>query len=122
MQKIIISPPEATGWSMPPSEFRQLVTERWPDADVEELDESSTHALSFDVAANGEHLTGRYARDGQSVTIEQASDYEPAAEFAVWFRSHVPAEQPLIVWDEAFNWSAELAPDTTPADVLAALE
>jgi hypothetical protein len=121
MQTIMISPPEETSWSMPPSEFQRLLGERWPDGEVQELDDSG-HALSFDLDADGEHLSGRFARDGRSVAIEQATDYEPAAEFAVWFRSHVPREQPLIVWDEAFNWSADLTPDTTAADVLAAVE
>jgi predicted O-methyltransferase YrrM len=120
MQTIIISPPHETSWSMPPSEFHLLLTERWPEGEVEEL-KDSTHALSFDLAGTDGRVSGRLALDGRSVAIEQATDYEPVAEFAVWFRSHVPPEQPLIVWDEAFNWSAELSPDTTAADVLAAI-
>jgi hypothetical protein len=121
MQRIIVSPPEQTSWSMWPDELRRLVSERWPEGEVLELEDSG-HALGFGIARDGEQLAGRFARDGRSVAIEQATAYELAAEFAVWFRSHVPLDQPLLVWDEAFNWSAELSPATSSEDVLAAVE
>jgi len=104
----MVIPPDETEWSLAPEAFAELLRERWPAARLEWVENAERHAaLDFDVDLGNRELTGRFLRDGQGLSLDDA-EMEQLAEVALWFRDVVPAEQPLLFLDEAMNGHVSL--------------
>jgi hypothetical protein len=59
----------------------------------------------------------RQQSNGQAQEID--GDPAAVAEYAVWWRGQVAAEEPLILYDEGYNTVVELIPGMHAPDVLA---
>ena len=68
----------------------------------------------------GGALDGKFDQEDSAVCIDGA--FEDCAAFALWFRSLVPPEQPLVFYDEGLNFQVALSPHTTVADIVSAVE
>jgi hypothetical protein len=114
----LVSPPEATEWSLEPDAFAAALRERWPGAEVREVPASDpTYAIDFAVS-EPDRVDGSFARDGQALGLN--GDLEGAMRVAAWFRSLVPDEQALLFYDPALNGQVELEPGTAPEQAAAA--
>jgi hypothetical protein len=108
----LVTPPEATTWTLSPEDFTTALHERWPDAEVREVPDSDpTYALDFTAG----DVDGSFGRDGQSLGLN--GDVHEAAVVAAWFRGIVPAEQPLLLYDPALNGQVALEPGGAPEQI-----
>lgn len=117
--KYYISPPEKTSWSMSPSEFVGYLLQRWPSAQVRTT-RNPKLSPEWRVELSDGIMDGRFYPPLSGVVFE-GIDGDDLVSFALWFRSLVPPEQPLLFYQEGFNWDMELKPDTTAQEIAAAL-
>lgn len=115
-----ISPPVKTSWNMPASEFVSYLVRRWPSAKIRETKDPNL-SPEWQIEMPGGLLYGECYRRLPGVVFS-AYTLEDLAAFALWFRSLVPPEQPLLFYEEGFNWDMELKPNTTAKEILAALD
>jgi hypothetical protein len=115
--QILISPPEETDWSTSPDELAAKILAEWPAAELERSqDPDDLRALTWWFERDGRRLDGALANDG--VTIHLDGDVRDAAAFARWFRKQVPAEQPLVFYDEGYSADVALTPDTDESELV----
>ena len=115
-----LSPPEATSWTMSPSEFAQNLTRSWPDAKVQSTTNPEL-SPEWEICMPGGILLGRFYPRLSGVVFN-GSTLDDLINFALWYRSLVPAEQPLLFYEEGFNWDMDLRPEATKQEILAALK
>lgn len=114
----LVTPPAASAWTLDLESFRAALLERWPDAQQRDVPESDpTYALDFTILAVG-RVDGAFGRDGQVIGL--TGELPDVMTVALWFRSLVPAEQPLLFCDPALNGQVELIPDADPEQAAAA--
>ena len=121
MIKHFVSPPERTNWRMDPGVLVRALRARWPEEELD-LDEGPFEdaenrllewrivpGMEGDTEENTEGpLEGALSREADTVIL--AGGLRECARFAVWVRQElVSEEQPLVFYDDAFVYSAELA-------------
>ena len=124
MNYIVISA-EQPPWSIPPAELAQKMTARWPATIITELSADSSFCFDFDMRMPHSRVVGSFDRSGSTFAMHRG-DLRDMAQLALWFRSMVPAEHPLIFCDEACGYadgySIALTPETTETEILKAFE
>src|SRR5215471_10170813 len=113
-----VSAPTETDWRMTPGEFLGHLTARWPHATVRQLPYPFSYA--WEIPMQDRPLGGDFYGDYSGVAFEGA--FEDCAGFAVWFRSLVPAQQPLMFYDECVSFKMDLKPETTVVDIVATVK
>lgn len=113
MSSYLISPPEPTAWKLDADAFARALAAAWPSAHVERVsDPASVFQLRWTIDAGSPgRVDGALAGDGQTVHLD--GDVRGAAAVARWVRGVVPAEQPLIFYDEGFSADVALTAQTT---------
>src|SRR5262249_22702610 len=114
----LISSPIKTNWKMESSEFISRLIERWPRAKIRERTLGSPFSHDWELQMPRGVLDGRLSEDPWGVSID--GDLEDCVDFAMWFRSLAPPEQPLLFYDDCFNVDVPLTHQTTAADLIAA--
>ena len=117
--KYFVSPPQRSGWSLRAADLRERLLRRYPGAEARAPDsDADAHQLHWTIpSASGTPLDGSLQASGQALHLD--GDVDDAAEFAVWFRSLVPARQPLLFYDEGYSADVEITPDSRPEDLAA---
>jgi hypothetical protein len=91
----------------------------WPEAVVTPVDDPSRfHGIEWRIQTGKGEVEGALSRDGRVLILE--GDIEDVAQVAIWFRSLVPAPQPLLFYDEGYNVDVALGPETKAEDVVTA--
>ena len=129
MIKHFVSPPERTNWRMDPGVLVRALRARWPeeelDLDEGPFEDAENRLLEWRIApdlgsGSGRDterqsegrleegtLEGALSREADTVIL--VGDLRECARFAVWVRQElIPEEQPLMFYDDAFVYSAEL--------------
>ena len=65
-------------------------------------------------------LEGKFNQNSSDISVD--GDFDDCAVFALWFRSLVPATQPLLFYDDCFSVDVPLTAETTVADLVAAFQ
>ena len=65
-------------------------------------------------------LEGMFNRNYSGISVD--GDFDDCAAFALWFRSLVPPQQPLLFYDQGFNVDVPLTAETTIQDLRAAFD
>lgn len=113
----LVAPPSAPRGVLPAETFVAGLRERWPDAVIEEVtNPDRPYALDFELTVDGNPVAGSFGRDGQVMTLA-GDDILACAEVAVWYRSQVPAEHPLVFYDQGYTESVPIEADADPAEV-----
>ena len=113
----LVSPPFKTGWSLDTAEFLSKLIDHWPNARVRRTnDPNFTHA--WKIQMQGGTLEGELNPARSGIAID--GEFEDCAAFALWFRSLVPATQPLLFYDDCFNVDVPLTSETTVEELRAA--
>jgi hypothetical protein len=108
-------------WSIPAQEFVQHLRSQWPSAVTrEDTDPESSDSFEFTLGMPHSEVEGALNRSGKSLYFD--SDIRDAAEFALWFRSLAPPEEPLVLCDEAMSALLELEPGTNETDIFRAFD
>ena len=114
----LVSPPEETDWRIDPADFEAALVARWPDADLQQSAPDRVYAFDFTVKLDGDTVDGAFERAGQTVGLTR--DLRLCAEVAAWFRTVVPAEQPLLFYDQGYNSHVALSAGITGEAIVAA--
>jgi len=106
-----ISPREQTDLRVDPTELAEAIQTRWQGADVRfATNPASNHALEWVVTIANRSLEGSLDKTEQVVHL--AGDVEDCAQFAIWYRTLVPARYALAFYDEGYSADVELADGT----------
>ncbi|MGZ3459134.1 MAG: hypothetical protein ACXU86_11600 [Archangium sp.] len=113
MDYLVLSKAE---WRTSPQELASHLRARWPDVILQDVSGAdSSESLRFKLKMTHSELWGTLFSQGKGIFFE--GDLCDVAEFALWFRSLVPASEPLLFCDEAMNGSLDLEPGTTQDDI-----
>ncbi len=92
---------------------------RWPDAYVNIVaNPDSHHVVEWRINLDGQLLEGSLDRGGQAIHID--ADVFRSAQFALWFRTIVPPQQPLVFYDEGYSSDVSLTEATRLSEVVQA--
>jgi len=115
----LVSPPDKTHWNLDTADFLSRLIEQWPSARVRRNNDLN-FTPSWKMEMPGGTLEGEFNPRCSGIALD--GDLEDCATFALWFRSLVPAMQPLLFYDDCFNVDVPLTPETTAADLIAAFQ
>lgn len=115
----LITPPEATAWSVSRDELVRLLSDEWPGVTVGFEDLPTRDVVWIRETSDGQ-LEGSQDTAGQIHYLD--GPLSAVAEHAVWWRSKVPKAQELVLCDEGYNIALSLENWFTKPDVLEALE
>lgn len=100
--------------------FIDLLRARWPASRIKTLpDPEDHHSVEFELPMEESTLLGSLNREGSTVIFYGA--IRDCAGFALWYQSVVPELCPLLMFDEGYDRSIDLQPDTTAGDIIHAL-
>lgn len=105
---------------MSPTEFVAHLLARWPSAKIRETTDPNL-SPEWEIEMPGGVLYGECYRQLPGVVFNGYT-FEDLAAFALWFRSLVPPEQPLLFFEEGYGWDMELKPNTTAQELVLALD
>lgn len=113
----LITPPEEPTWRIDQADFLRNMQAHWDQATVEQVtNPARSFSHTWRIPFEGRALEGALPRDGKSVVVD--GQLQDCAGFAVWARTQVPANEPLIFCDDAYNNDIELTADTSLAEIL----
>lgn len=115
-----ISAPTKTDWRMSPAVFTEKLVARWPNAHITRITDPSRKTFSHEwrIRMPKGNLEGMYNQIQSGVVLN--GDLGDCAAFALWFRSIVSDQQPLVFYDDAYNVHVALASTTSTSDIAAA--
>ena len=116
--RYLASAPDKTDWKMEPSQFADLLAKRWPTAKIRDRRFLPPFPLDWTIEMPGGLFMGCFSDNPLGITLD--GDFDDCAAVAVWFRSLVPATQPLLFYDEGFYQDVPLTHETTIDDLRAA--
>jgi hypothetical protein len=116
----LVSPPAETAWQFDADDFEARLRERWPEAEVSDLEDITARALRrFEIPLSGPvELVGHLMADRQVLGLE--GTLEDSAAVAEWARSIVPAGQQLIFLDQGYSFHVPLTEGITRDEIVAA--
>lgn len=118
LMSYLASAPIKTSWKMQPSQFAASLIKDWPTAKIRDERSAFPFALDWKIEMPGGLLLGDFSDDPLGISVD--GDFDDCATFALWFRSLVPQQQPLLFYDQGFNVDVPLTSETTLEDLRAA--
>lgn len=115
-----VSEPVRTGWRFAPDLFIKRLQERWPTAQVQELQGAEREKFSHEwkIRMPNGILEGSFNHVRSGLILD--GDFKDAIAFALWFRSLVPAHQILQFYDKGYSMHVDLKAGSTEQDIVAA--
>jgi hypothetical protein len=108
------------GWSLSEQEFIQVLTSRWPSASIKPLDiPGGARSIDFRIQMPESVLDGHFNLEGSIAVFYGAP--RDCAEFALGYQALFLQGQPFLLFDEGYNRSIELRPETTIENIIRAL-
>lgn len=114
-----VMPPDEAHWSVSAEQLQRELQRAWPAASVQLLHQP-IHSAAYKIPMQHSEIWGRMRNTGQVFTFD--GDLRDAAVLAVWIRTLVPFEYPLIFCDEGYTHDILLRPETTAQDILREFE
>lgn len=100
--KMFISPPSETTWKTDPDELALRLVEFSAGITVRrEKKHSSSHSLEWTWSTPEGPIEGSLSAGLDCVILD--GDLRRCAEFAAWFRTTVPLDQALVLYDEGYS-------------------
>ena len=108
------------GWGLSAQEFIELLASRWPSATIKPVDvPGGSRSVDFRIRLSESLIDGHFNLEGSTVVFY--GDLRDCAEFALWYQASMPKGRPFLLFDEGYNRSIELRPETTVEDIISAL-
>jgi hypothetical protein len=104
-------------FTLDPHEFADALKSRWTDVEVNYS--SGEHVvLSWQCnVKQANRLYGELQPDMHTIVLEKPGEYD-VAEFAVWYRSIIPPQYRLSLWNDSDVVDFEVLPDTSYLQIL----
>lgn len=113
----LVTPPEEPDWNVDQDAFLRAMQAKWPQAKIEQITAPArSFTCTWEIPLEGYELEGALPRDGRSVVVD--GRIQDCAEFAIWFRTQVPMNAPLIFCDDTYSNDIELTARTKAADIV----
>jgi hypothetical protein len=117
----IISPPEATSWSLDRNLLIASLARDWPAAAISRAEaDSPTEDVVWTIGGGPGEFRGSMDREGTGFYLDGAMPQ--VAGQAAWLRGVVPAEVELWLYDDTFSSAVVLPLGSTPEAVLGLLD
>lgn len=108
------------GWCLSAREFIEHLASRWPSATIKSVDiPGGSRSVDFRIRLSESWIDGHLNLEGSTVVFYGA--IRDCAEFALWYQASMPKGRPFLLFDEGYNHSIELQPETTVEDIISAL-
>jgi hypothetical protein len=108
------------GWCLSVQELIELLASRWPSAAIKSVDiPGGSRSVDFRIQMSESLVDGHFNLEGSTVVFYGA--IRDCAEFALWYQASLPKGSPFLLFDEGYNHSIELRPETTVEDIISAL-
>ena len=108
------------GWCLSAQELIELLASRWPSATIKSVDiPGGSYSVDFRIRLSESLIDGHFNPEGSTVVFYGA--IRDCAEFALWYQASLPKGRPFRLFDEGYNHSIELWPETTVEDIINAL-
>jgi len=122
----IISPIQKSGLHVEPDYLSENMRRKWPHISVQRVVlENDPYVIRWSIELEGHRLLGGLQEDNQAISIENyladAADFAFAADFVLWYRSIIPPNYRLYLYDDGLNKQVELNAATTKEQILNAL-
>jgi hypothetical protein len=105
------------GWSITEQEFIELVLSRWPSATINPVGlPGGTRSIDFRMQMPESVMEGHFNIKGSTVVFY--GTIHDCAGFALWYQTALSEGGPFLLFDEGYNRSIELRPDTSVEDIL----
>lgn len=100
MSKFFVSPSARTDLEIPPEDLKRALVSRWPNVQIENVEDGNRSFTWSLNAANG-LLDGYLNRKRQVVVLD--GDVRDCAEFAQWYRQFVDSRFELVFYDDGYT-------------------
>jgi hypothetical protein len=108
------------GWCLSEQEFIQFLTSRWPSATLKSVDiPGGSRSVDFRIRMAESLIDGHLNLEDSTIVFYGA--VRDCAEFALGYQATMPKGRPFLLFDEGYNHSIELQPETTVEDIISAL-
>ncbi len=116
MKYFVSSPEEAKQLQIDPQKLIDDLFNTYSNMEAREINNlESSNSYTWITGTDDQRLYGSLQRDRGAIVLE--GDFMDCAEFAIWFRSRVPADQKLLFYDDSFSSNIELTKETSLADI-----
>ncbi|PTL81805.1 hypothetical protein [Vitiosangium sp. GDMCC 1.1324] len=108
-----------TGWTFAAQEFSAQLRERWPIAQIDEIqDPDDSEVLEFKLPMEKSRIYGSLNREGNAVIF--VGGFQDCSRFAQWCRSLIPPTEKVVFCDESMSINFVLEPSMTPEEIVQA--
>lgn len=116
----LITPTSASDWKINQIDFIESLKYQWLNIELNLISNSQDfYSLEWTIKSPNkkDRLDGALHRDGQGISLD--GNLEICATFAIWFRSLIPFQQPLVFYDQGYNFDVILQINTKKSDIIA---
>ena len=108
------------GWCLSEQEFIQVLSSRWPSTIIKPIDvPGGMRSVDFRIRMSESSIDGHFNLEGSTAVFYGTP--RDCAEFALGYQALFSNGQPFLLFDEGYNRSIELRPETTIEDIINAL-
>ena len=112
----VVSPPDRTDYQFERGRLITLLQRDWPGIVVGGPRDQADRDVVWTYRDPDGEIDGSQNRAGQAQYLE--GPLPLVARFAAWLRRQVPAEQPLMLYDESYSTVIPLAPHIDEQQIL----
>lgn len=119
MTSYFISTTQPGSWRIEAKEFVATLRRRWPDVKILSEGTSKHYSVLFEVDRGDFYAFAHLPAAGDCLVVEKASTRDLCA-MATWFRSIVPSDVSLLMFDEGYAHRVLVPPGMTQEELEAA--
>ncbi|MET8067776.1 hypothetical protein ACFYON_09710 [Micromonospora sp. NPDC005686] len=105
----------AGDWALSGDDLLQVLQADWPGVAIEACQGDPTCDVVWSHGEGAGCVEGSSHVSGQCIYLDGQG--HPVAEFVAWYRRVVPAEQTVILCDDAYSFDVIVDPGSTAADI-----
>jgi len=105
-------------WRIEPKDFAAALQRRWPEVAI--ISEKPDEVWFEMQPARGHGYVYAHLQGEDTVVVEMVDDMRDIVAIAIWFRSIVPPELPLLLFDEGYTRDLTVTSSMTEEELAAA--